>query len=343
MATSPSPRVDTMRASVLVRVGEIQQQERSVPTPGPGEVLVRVASVGVCGSDVHWFRDGRIGDLCVTGPLVLGHELSGRVAAVGDGVDASRIGQRVAVEPQRPCRVCSQCTQGRYNLCPFMEFFGTPPVDGAFCEYVTAPAVFAHPVRAAVTDDVAALLEPLSVAIAACRKAGVVPGSRVLVAGAGPIGLITVQTAKAFGAAEVVVTETVAERRQVATGFGADHVLDPRTQPVADLGVDAFIDCSGAPPAINAGITAVRPAGSVVLVGMGPSLLEMPFSVIQNRELVVTGVYRYANTWPLAEQLAATGQVDLAATVTGHFDLAHVTEALDAGDRPGAVKAIVTV
>ncbi len=343
MTTSLDSTAVTMRASVLVRPGEIREQERRTPAPGPLEVLVRVASVGVCGSDVHWYREGRIGDLCVSGPLVLGHELSGRIVGVGDGVDAGRIGERVAVEPQRPCRLCAQCTAGRYNLCPFMEFFGTPPVDGAFCEYVTAPAVFAHRVRDSVTDDMAALLEPLSVAIAACRKASVVPGSRVLVAGAGPIGLITVQTARAFGAAEVVVTETVAERRAVATSFGADHVLDPRSDPVADLGVDAFIDCSGAPPAINAGITAVRPAGTVVLVGMGPSLMELPFSVIQNRELVVTGVFRYAHTWPLAEHLAATGQVDLAATVTGHFDLSQVTEALDAGDRPGAVKAIVTV
>lgn len=166
----------TMRASVLLEQGVVQIEERPVPVPAADEVLVKVSSVGVCGSDIHYYREGRIGDFVVDGPLVLGHEVSGTIVAVGAGVSTGRIGERVAIEPQRPCRICAQCSAGRYNLCPHMEFYATPPVDGAFQEYVTIQAPFAHPVADEVSDDVAALLEPLSVGIWACRKAEIVPG-----------------------------------------------------------------------------------------------------------------------------------------------------------------------
>ncbi len=331
----------TMRASVLAAQGEVRVEERPVPVPADDEVLIKVASVGVCGSDVHYYREGRIGDFVVDAPLVLGHEASGRIAAVGAGVPDSRIGERVAIEPQRPCRVCAQCSAGRYNLCPFMEFYATPPVDGAFQEYVTIQAPFAHPVPDSVSDDVAALLEPLSVGIWASRKAQIVPGSRVLIAGAGPIGVIAAQAAKAFGAAQIIVTDPVPERRAMAERYGATTTLDPMTESLADLGVDAFIDCSGATPAVKAGITAVRGGGWVVLVGMGADEIPLPIPVIQNRELNVTGVFRYTDTWPVAAHLAATKQVDLASLVTGRFDLDHAEEALNADLTPGSLKAVV--
>ena len=330
-----------MRVAVLNRPGQLELQERPVPEAAPGHVLVAVRSVGVCGSDVHYFQHGRIGDFVVRDPLVLGHEVSGRIAAVGAGVPDSRIGERVAIEPQRPCRVCAQCSAGRYNLCPFMEFYATPPVDGAFQEYVTIQAPFAHPVPDSVSDDVAALLEPLSVGIWASRKAQIVPGSRVLIAGAGPIGVIAAQAAKAFGAAQIIVTDPVPERRAMAERYGATTTLDPMTESVADLGVDAFIDCSGATPAVKAGITAVRGGGTVVLVGMGADEIPLPIPVIQNRELNVTGVFRYTDTWPVAAHLAATKQVDLASLVTGRFDLDHAEEALNADLTPGSLKAVV--
>jgi L-iditol 2-dehydrogenase len=331
----------TMRASVLVIPGTVRIEQRPVPVPADDEVLIKVASVGVCGSDVHYYRDGRIGDFIVNAPLVLGHEASGRIVAVGAAVADSRIGERVAIEPQRPCRVCAQCAAGRYNLCPYMEFYATPPIDGAFQEYVTIQAPFAHPVPAAISDDVAALLEPLSVGIWASRKARIVPGSRVLIAGAGPIGVIATQAATAFGAAEVVVTDPVRERRAIAERFGATIALDPMTESVADLGVDAFIDCSGATPAVKSGITAVRGAGTVVLVGTGADEIALPIPVIQNRELNVTGVFRYANTWPVAAHLAATGQVDLASLVTGRFELDHAEDALNADLTASSLKAMV--
>ena len=331
----------TMRASVLVARGEVRLEERPVPVPADDEVLIKVASVGVCGSDVHYYREGRIGDFVVDAPLVLGHEVSGRIVAVGAGVSESRIGERVAIEPQRPCRVCAQCAAGRYNLCPFMEFYATPPIDGAFQDYVTIQAPFAHPVPDSVSDDTAALLEPLSVGIWSSRKAEVVPGSRVLIAGAGPIGVIATQAARAFGAAEVIVTDPVAERRAMAERFGATTTLDPVTDSVADLGVDAFIDCSGATPAVQSGIAAVRGAGTVVLVGMGADEVALPIPLIQIRELKVTGIFRYTDTWPAAAHLAASGQVDLASLVTGSFDLEHVEDALNADRTPGSLKAMV--
>lgn len=332
---------DTMRAAVLVEQGRIEVQERAVPIPLDDEVLVQVASVGVCGSDVHYYREGRIGDFVVTGPLVLGHEVSGRIVDVGAAVDRSRIGERVAIEPQRPCRRCRQCLSGHYNLCPFMEFYGTPPIDGALCEYVTIQSLFAHPVSDSVTDDMAALLEPLSVGVWAARKAGIAPGSRVLIAGAGPIGIVAAQTARAFGAVEIIVTDVVEGRRTAALDRGATAVLDPATDSVAELGVDAFIDCSGATPAIRSGISAVRGHGSVVLVGMGADEVPLPLSLIQNRELRLTGVFRYAHTWPTAESLVANGRVDLESLVTGHFDLDHTADALDSDRAPGALKSVV--
>jgi L-iditol 2-dehydrogenase len=334
---------DTMRASVLSGPQQISVQERPVPAVADDEVLVKVAAVGVCGSDVHYYREGRIGDFVVDAPLILGHEVSGRIAAVGAGVDASRIGERVAIEPQRPCRVCRQCKSGRYNLCPEMRFYATPPVDGAFCEYVTIQADFAHPVPDSVSDESAALLEPLSVGIWACRKARIVPGSRVLVAGAGPIGVIATQAARAFGAVEVIVSDPVADRRLLAEKFGATRTLDPLTEDVADLGVDAFIDASGATPAVVSGITAVRGGGVVVLVGMGADAIALPIPVIQNRELVVTGVFRYTDTWPTAAELVASGQVNLDDLVTGRFGLDDVDKALDADRTPGSLKTMVVL
>jgi L-iditol 2-dehydrogenase len=332
-----------MRAAVLTEPGHIETQTRPVPTPNAGDVLVRVASVGVCGSDAHYYREGRIGDFVVESPLVLGHEASGVIVAVGDGVSPRRVGSRVSIEPQRPDPDSRETRSGHYNLCPHMEFYATPPVDGALCEYVTIGSTFAHDVPDAVSDDAAALFEPLSVAIATARKAGITGGSRVLIAGAGPVGVLTAQVARAFGATEIVVSDISADRRANATRYGATRVIDPADESVHDLDVDAFVDASGAPRAVQDGMRAVRPAGRVVLVGMGGDAYPIPVSVIQNRELWVTGVFRYADTWPTALELVRTGQVELDSMVTGRFDLDHVEDALNHDRTDGSIKAVVTV
>ena len=331
----------SMNASLLLAPYSVTLRSMDVPTLEDDQVLVRVAAVGVCGSDVHYYEHGRIGPYVVESPLVLGHELSGRIESVGASVDPARVGQRVAVEPQRPCRVCAQCKAGRYNLCPEMEFFATPPIDGAFSELVAIQSDFAHEIPDSVSDEAAALMEPLSVGIWACQRADVRPGSRVLVAGAGPIGVIVAQVARAFGASEVYVTDIDASRREFALAHGATHALDPRTDAVEGLEVDAFVDASGVAQAVRAGILAVRPAGRVILVGLGADDIELPVSFLQNREIWLSGVFRYANTWPLAIDLVSTGRVDLDALVTGRFPLSEAEGALTSGRLPGQMKAIV--
>lgn len=333
-----------MRASVLHAAGDVRTDTVPVTPLGDDQVLVRIAAVGVCGSDVHYFHEGRIGPFVVEGPLILGHESAGTIVAVGSSVSASRVGERVSIEPQRACRTCVQCKRGRYNLCSRMEFYATPPIDGAFAEFAAIQADYAYPIPDTMSFEAAALCEPLSVGIWSNQKAGTAPGSRILIAGAGPIGIVVAQVARAFGAAEVIVSDPVEERREVALRFGATRTIDPLADDISalSLDVDAFIDASGAQPAIRSGIQAVAPAGRVVLVGMGADDVVLPVSRIQSRELIVTGVFRYANTWPLAIELASSGKVDLDALVTGHYGLADVEAALKAAGLPSTMKVIVT-
>lgn len=330
----------TMRASVLRAPGDIAIEERPVPAVAPDEVLVEVSAVGVCGSDAHYYHDGRIGDFVVESPLVLGHEAAGTIVAVGADISDDRVGARVSIEPQHPDLSSRETLAGHYNLCPHMRFYGTPPVDGAFAEYVTIRSGFAFDVPDSVSDDAAALMEPLSVAIAAVRKGGVSAGQRVLVTGAGPIGVVVAQTAVAFGATTVVISDPDLNRGERATQFGPIDPVVPSA--VADLGpFDVAIECSGAPAAMDSALRALRPAGTLVLVGMGPDDITVALPVLQNRELVVTGVFRYANTWPTAIELVRTGRVDLDRLVTGHYALEETGKALRAVSDSAQLKLIV--
>ncbi len=307
----------TMTTAVLYAPRDLRIEQRPVPTPSDGEVLVRILSVGVCGSDVHYYEHGRIGDFVVRSPLVLGHESSGQIVEVGKGVSPARVGERVAIEPGAPCGRCDECRSGRYNLCPNIRFHGTPPVDGTLSEFVTVKSELAFAVPDEISDNAAALLEPLSVGIWANRKAGTQLGTSLLIAGAGPIGLVS--AALASGATEIAVA-------------GSDDIAGE---------FDAFIDCSGSSAAIDAGVRSVRPAGSAVLVGMGADELRLSLGVIQRRELLITGTFRYANTWPTAIALVASGRVVLDDLVTGEYGLANVEQALTAGRDPHSIKAVV--
>lgn len=334
-------------AAVLHGVGDLRIEERPMPRPGPREVLVEVRSVGICGSDVHYFEHGRIGDFIVTSPLVLGHESSGVVVDRGAEVRRHHLGERVAMEPGVPCGACRECRRGHYNLCKDVSFFATPPVDGALARYVTIHEDFAYPLPAQVSDDAGALLEPLSVALWAYDKARLSAGARVAIAGAGPIGAVVTLVARASGASEIVVSDPVATRRERITSLGATGVVDPAAGGLGDLDLDAdaFFDCSGSAAAIADGIAAVRPAGTAVLIGMCPEpTVDFPLQRVQTREVWVTGTFRYAHTYPRAIALVASGAIDLDALVDAHFDLAHAEDALRAAaDDPSVIKPVVRV
>jgi L-iditol 2-dehydrogenase len=332
--------VSRNRAAVLHAAGDVRIEQRPAPAPGPREVLVEITAVGVCGSDVHYYEHGRIGDHVVRAPLVLGHESAGRVVALGEHAIRHAVGDRVSLEPGVPCGACRECRAGRYNLCRDVVFFGTPPVDGAFTDLVAIHEDFAFPLPDALSDEEGALMEPLSVGIWACRKAGVRAGDRVLVTGAGPIGLLAMQVARASGAVELVVSDTSERRLELARRTGATRTVSPGDE----LGeVDALIECSGHPAALADGVAAVRPAGTAVIVGMGPGdTAEVPLSLIQKREIWLTGTFRYANTYPAAIALAASGRVDLRSIVTGRYGLDDAEAALRAGRADSAsVKVMV--
>ncbi len=335
------------KAAVLYGNFDLRIEDRPMPVPGPREVLVEVASVGVCGSDVHYYEHGRIGDFVVRAPLVLGHETSGIVVGRGGSARRHELGQRVALEPGVPCGSCRECRTGHYNLCRDVVFFATPPVDGTLARYVTIHEDYAFALPDHVSDDAGALCEPLSVGLWACRKAGITVGARVAVAGGGPIGAAVTLVALAAGATEVIVSDPVPERRARLLALGATSVVDATSSGLAKEAEDAdvFVDCSGAPAAILDGIRSVRPAGAAVLVGMCPSSeVAIPISNVQTREITLTGTFRYANTYPEAIALVASGAIDLEGLIDARFSLESSEEALTAARRdPSILKPLVRV
>jgi L-iditol 2-dehydrogenase len=338
-STTASGATRSNRSAVLRGERDLVVEDRPVPEPGPGEVLVEVGAVGICGSDVHYYEHGRIGPFVVEAPMVIGHEAAGTVVGVGEGVDPARVGQLVALEPGVPCRHCEQCLAGRYNLCPDVVFFATPPIDGAITRLVTLDADFAFPAPEGINAEQAAMAEPVSVGVWACRKAGVTAGDRVLVTGAGPIGLLAGQVASAFGASQVTITDVSDFRLGVAEELGlTPHRAD---QPLA-AEYDVLLECSGAPVAVKTGLAALARAGRAVLVGMGPDEVPINIPLVQSRELTVTGTFRYARTYPLALELISSGAVDVDRLITHRFGLEETEAALTAGRRePEAIKSMV--
>ncbi len=332
---------------VLQAPGDIRLEERPLPRVGPREVLVALRAVGVCGSDVHYYEHGRIGSFVVQKPLVLGHEPAGVIVDVGSEVSRGRIGTRVAIEPGVPDGECEQCRAGRYNLCPNIVFFGTPPIDGAFAQYVSIHEGFAHELPANMTWEEGALIEPVSVALWACRKAHFQGGEQVLVTGAGPIGILNMKVAYALGVAEVTVSDVSPERLALASKHGATRVVNVAEQSLADAGIRAnvLLECSGAQSALADGIRAVEPHGTVVAVGMSPHEEQrIPLAYLQQREITLTGTFRYANTYGDAIAMVSSGRVEVRSLITNRFSLEDTEKALQATQRdPTNLKSMIVL
>ncbi len=234
------------RAAIMYGTHDVRLEDVPVPEPGPKEVLVEIRAVGVCGSDIHYYEEGRIGSFVVREPLILGHEPSGVDRGPRRGSDEARDRRAGNAGAGRPRRHLPECRAGRYNLCPNVRFFATPPIDGAFANYVNIHEDFAYPLPDSLSDNAGALMEPLSVGIWACRKANVKAGDHVLVTGAGPIGLLAMQVAFAQGATEVTVMDVADERLEIARKTGATSAMNVAEEPLDEAGleVDVLIECS---------------------------------------------------------------------------------------------------
>ncbi|EDW59886.1 sorbitol dehydrogenase [Drosophila virilis] len=342
--------------AVLHGINDLRLEQRPIPEITDEEVLVAMDSVGICGSDVHYLTKGRIGHFVVTKPMVIGHESAGVVAKVGSKVKNLVVGDRVAIEPGVPCYKCDHCKQGSYNLCPDMAFCATPPYDGNLTRYYKHAADFCFKLPDHVTMEEAALLEPLSVGVHACRRAGVGLGSKVLILGAGPIGLVTLLVAQSLGATEILITDLVQQRLDVAKELGATHTLllnrddtgeevANRVHQIMSAEPDKAIDCCGAESSTRLAIFATRSGGVVVIVGMGPPEMKLPLFNALAREVDIRGVFRYCNDYSAALALVASGRVNVKRLVTHHFDITETAKAFETArdGLDGAIKVMIHV
>jgi L-iditol 2-dehydrogenase len=297
----------TMQGLILHGKEDLRLTELPVPEPQAGEILLKVGSVGVCGSDKHFYFDGRCGSEIVKGPVILGHEFGGRIVAVGEGVAESRLDERVSVEPLMPCGKCVHCLSGNYNICPTQKFFGVPGTNGAMQQYLCVPQAKAFKISDKVSDNAAAMVETISVAVAGVRKGKIALGSRVLVTGAGPVGLFAIQVAQAYGATDIVVAEPQEGRRKLAATFG--------TTTVADLSeineqFDVLLECTGVEKARHDGCLRVISGGRAIIIGVGAQVAGIPMSAVIEREVTIHGVMRYKFTWPTIIAALEAGRID---------------------------------
>ena len=339
---------DTVRAAVLNQAQELVFDERPMPHPGPGEVAVAVTHCGVCGSDVHYFMDGRIGDMVVEQPLVLGHEFAGTVAEIGAGVTGLELGQLVAVQPGVPCGTCRLCRAGRYNLCPDMSFAGTPPVDGALVDRFVTAADFVYPLPDGLSAEDGALCEPLACGVHAVERAGVRLGDRVAVLGSGPIGLMTAVACQAAGATVAVATDLVDPRLAMAEEMGAQRVVNAsRTDVVAETAgeeLDVVFDCAGAVDTAQQGIDMVRRGGTVQIVGFPRgAMVSIEMARAVRKELNIHTMLRFVNNVPTAIALLESDTERLRRLITHRFPLAEAERAFRLVDAlaDGVVKAMI--
>jgi len=343
-----------VKSAELRGIREIAIEDAPVPEPERGEVRIRVTRVGVCGSDVHYYSRGRIGSAVMESGHVVGHEVAGVVDALGPGVEGPRVGARVAVEPAIHCGDCERCLAGFPNQCTRGRFLGLPPVKGALREFICHPAHLVEEMHDTLTDADVAQLEPLAVGIHAAERARVCPGETVAVFGCGPIGLFTIQAARAAGASRVLATDVLDYRVDYARRLGADEAMNASSGGVAEWvmdltggrGADATIDCAGVQDTVDHCIEGARAGGRVGLVGSphGDRLSYLAH-IARRKELDVLNVRRSLFGLERALPMALAGRVDLRTMVTHTFPLLESGRAFDILERyaDGVVKAMIAV
>ncbi|KAJ1918430.1 hypothetical protein H4219_002585 [Mycoemilia scoparia] len=332
---------------LLRSANNIDMTFSDIPVPRPGEVQINVKVTGICGSDVHYWKEGRIGDFVVKGEMILGHESAGIVTGVGEGVANLKVGDRVALEPGWPCfgRGCLHCREGTYNLCPDMKFAATPPYHGTLANYICQPAEFCYKLPDNVSLEEGALIEPLAVALQATHAGQIEPGQPALVLGAGPVGLLTALCAQAAGASPVMITDIDSSRLEFAKGQGVQKTclvstkLTPKEQSEVfrkELGYEPYFvfECSGAEPSTQTAIYTARSGATIVLVGMGKPEIKVPIVDIIVRQITLKGTFRYMNAWEKGIRMVASGQIKIKDLVTHRFDLKDSVKAFETASDP---------
>jgi L-iditol 2-dehydrogenase len=334
-----------VKVARLHGLGDVRVADEPDPVPQSGEALVRVTAVGLCGSDLHWFSEGGIGDVVLSSPVVLGHEFAG---VIEGGLDD---GTRVAVDPAQPCGACEECLEGNRNLCRTVVFAGHGTRDGGLREHVAWPKSLLHAVPETISDADAAMLEPLGVAMHAIDLAHLRLGGTVAVIGCGPIGLCAVQLARAAGATQVIAVELLEHRRAAAAAVGADVVLDSGAGDVLDLlaqatggrGVDVALEVAGNDDAVRLAVMAARPGGAVVLAGIpATESTSFPAAVARRKGLTIKMSRRMKEMYPRATAVVVRGLVDVRSLVSHTLPLDRSLEAFRAADERVGLKVIVT-
>ena len=344
----------TMKTAVMLGIGKMGYEERPIPVPKDDEVLVKLEYVGICGSDMHYYENGRIVNYIVKPPFVLGHEPGGTVVEVGKNVTHLKVGDRVALEPGKTCGHCEYCRSGKYNLCPDVVFFATPPVDGVFQEYVAHEADLCFKLPDNVDTMEGALIEPLAVGMHAAKQGGATLGMSAVVSGAGCIGLCTMMSLKAFGVTEVYVTDVMQKRLDKAMELGATGVINSAEKdPVEEIrrltggrGVDLAVECSGVEVCANQAIEELIRGGTLVQVAYGKSgYMNLNMSLLCDKEITIKTVFRYRHIYPMAIKAVADGKINLKGIVTNVFDFDDIQNAMDQSvhDKANIVKSVVKI
>ena len=318
----------SMKAAVLMKTKEIVMEDRPLPEVKDNDVLIKIKHVGICGSDIHYYEFGRIGDFVVNKPIILGHESSGEVVEVGKNVTNLKLGDLVALEPGYTCGKCEFCKSGRYNLCPDVVFMATPPYDGAFCEYVAYPSDMAFKLPSGMSTIEGALIEPLVVGLHAANQADAKIGQSAAILGAGCIGLVTLMSLKSMGVTEIYVSDVISKRLDKAMELGAKAVFKAdETDTVKRImeatcgkGVDMVFETAGNSSATKQTVDMVKRGGRIVLVGMAPdATIAYNFGKLISKEASINTVFRYRNLYPTAIKLVSEGLIPLTKIVTNEF------------------------